>query len=111
MALRQLGRVLSLHREKTSVDTTPEIHPTARHRAFEILEHGRRRDLGSRTLDSVLVLLIVTNVAAVIARCLAKDPADRVQSAADLDRALGQCSCASHRPTGTAVELSAEQKY
>jgi voltage-gated potassium channel len=70
MALRQLGQVLSLHREKTSVDTTPEIHPTARQRAFEILEHGRRRDLGSRALDSVLVLLIVTNVAAVIAQTL-----------------------------------------
>jgi serine/threonine-protein kinase len=37
------------------------------------------------------------DLAAVIARCLAKGPADRIQSAADFDRALGQCSCASTR--------------
>jgi serine/threonine-protein kinase len=34
------------------------------------------------------------DVAAVIARCLAKDPADRFPSAVELDRALGQCACA-----------------
>ncbi len=33
-------------------------------------------------------------LAAVIARCLAKDPTVRFQSAADLDQAFGECSCA-----------------
>jgi serine/threonine-protein kinase len=34
------------------------------------------------------------DLAAVVARCLAKDPTDRLESAADLDRALGLCPCA-----------------
>ena len=33
------------------------------------------------------------DLAAVVARCLAKEPADRFQSATDLDLALGQCRC------------------
>lgn len=37
-----------------------------RGRAFEILEHGRRRDGAARLLDGVLVALIVANVMAVI---------------------------------------------
>jgi eukaryotic-like serine/threonine-protein kinase len=35
-----------------------------------------------------------TDLAAVIARCLARDPSDRVATAWDLDRALAGCGCA-----------------
>jgi serine/threonine-protein kinase len=37
---------------------------------------------------------VPADLAAVIARCLAKDPTARFQSATDLDRAFGECSCA-----------------
>jgi eukaryotic-like serine/threonine-protein kinase len=37
---------------------------------------------------------VPADLALVVARCLAKDPSDRVQSAADLDRALAHCGCA-----------------
>jgi len=39
-----------------------------RERAFEILEHGRRRDLASRVLDWFLVIVILADVAATIAQ-------------------------------------------
>ncbi len=42
--------------------------PEIRQRAFEILEHGRRRDVASRILDAILVVLIVANVAGVVAQ-------------------------------------------
>jgi serine/threonine-protein kinase len=37
---------------------------------------------------------VPADVAAVVARCLAKNPAARYPAAADLDRALGHCACA-----------------
>jgi serine/threonine-protein kinase len=37
---------------------------------------------------------IPADLAAVVARCLMKDPGDRFQSATDLDRALAMCACA-----------------
>ncbi len=40
--------------------------PTARQRAFEILEHGRRRDFASRITDAVLIVLILANVGATL---------------------------------------------
>ncbi|MEO1280517.1 MAG: cyclic nucleotide-gated ion channel [Pseudomonadota bacterium] len=45
--------------------TSPHA-PNLRERAFEILEHGRRRDVASRILDTVLVVLILSNVAVVV---------------------------------------------
>ena len=44
--------------------------PTPRQRAFEILEHGRRRDLASRIVDWILVALILANVVGTIAQTL-----------------------------------------
>jgi voltage-gated potassium channel len=38
-----------------------------RHRAYQILEHGRRREPASRAVDWLLILLILANVAATIA--------------------------------------------
>lgn len=41
-----------------------------RQRAFEILEHSRRRDFASRVVDDLLVVLILANVAVVIAHSI-----------------------------------------
>ena len=42
----------------------------ARQRAFDVLEHGRRRDLTSRILDWILVGLIIANVTGTLAQTL-----------------------------------------
>jgi voltage-gated potassium channel len=49
------------------VDAKPEAHAVLRQRAFQILEHGRRRELASRIVDWVLILLVLGNVAAAVA--------------------------------------------
>jgi serine/threonine-protein kinase len=47
---------------------------------------------------------VPTDLAAVVARCLAKDPNDRFPAAADLDRALAQCGCAADWSAERAAE-------
>jgi serine/threonine-protein kinase len=46
---------------------------------------------------------VPADLAAVVARCLAKDPTDRFQSAADVEQAFGQCSCASDNRSAPAL--------
>jgi voltage-gated potassium channel len=51
------------------VDTTPELPAAiARQRAFQILEHGRRREPASRAVDWVLIGLVLANVAGAVAQ-------------------------------------------
>jgi serine/threonine-protein kinase len=47
---------------------------------------------------------VPADLAAVVARCLAKDPHDRFPSAADLDRTLAQCGCAADWSAERAAE-------
>ena len=51
-----------------SLGDTPKTSGLARQRAFQILEHGRRRERASRIVDGVLVGLIVANVVATVAQ-------------------------------------------
>jgi voltage-gated potassium channel len=52
------------------MSSTQQNYPSLRERAFEILEHGRRRDAASRVLDWILVTLILSNVAGTVAQTI-----------------------------------------
>ncbi len=52
------------------MEASTAARASLRARAFEILEHGRRRDLASRILDNLLIALIIANVAGAIAQTL-----------------------------------------
>jgi voltage-gated potassium channel len=49
------------------VDAQPEQREILRQRAFQVLEHGRRREPASRAIDWLLVVLVLANVAATVA--------------------------------------------
>jgi serine/threonine protein kinase len=51
-----------------------------------------------------------TDLATVVARCLAKDPGDRFQTVADLDRALAGCLCAADWSAEQAAEWWQQEK-
>jgi voltage-gated potassium channel len=51
-----------------SVDAKTESPSIPRQRAFQILEHGRRREPASRVVDWVLIGLVLGNVAAAVAQ-------------------------------------------
>lgn len=65
-AIVAAGSVRCCQTASPCVETTNETHLTARQRAYDILEHGRRRDLVSRVLDYLLIAFIVANVAVAI---------------------------------------------
>jgi voltage-gated potassium channel len=48
------------------VDAKPNRLGQLRERAFQVLEHGRRREPASRAVDWLLVILVVANVAATV---------------------------------------------
>ncbi len=50
------------------MDAQPVLREDLRQRAFQILEHGRRREPVSRFIDGVLVVLVLANVAGTVAQ-------------------------------------------
>ncbi len=66
--------------------SNPERRLTLRQRIFDILEHSRRRDFASRVVDFVLVVLIVSNVAVVIAQSVPEVAAEYGASLLAFDR-------------------------
>ena len=56
------------------MSAAPQNIASVRQRAYQILEHSRRRDLGSRLLDWFLIVLINANVAAVAAQSIPELP-------------------------------------
>lgn len=69
------------------IDATQERKLSLRKRAFEVLEHSRRRDLLSRVIDGFLVMLILGNVAAVIAQSIPETSAEYGTALQIFDRA------------------------
>ena len=49
------------------MDAQPEGRPSLRQRAFQVLEHGRRREPASRVADWLLVALVLADVAVTVA--------------------------------------------
>jgi eukaryotic-like serine/threonine-protein kinase len=47
---------------------------------------------------------VPADIAAVVTKCLAKEPSDRYKSAADLDAALAACACANDWSAARAAE-------
>jgi voltage-gated potassium channel len=68
------------------VDAKPERRESLRQRAFQILEHGRRRELASRIVDWVLVGLVLGNVSAAVAATIPHVAADHGTALRIFDR-------------------------
>jgi voltage-gated potassium channel len=64
----------------------PEPRASLRQRAFQILEHGRRRELASRIVDWVLVVLVLGNVVGAVAQTIPDVAADYGASLQVFDR-------------------------
>jgi len=52
------------------VNAKPESSQLLRQRAFQILEHGRRREPASRAVDLILIILVLANVAGAVAETI-----------------------------------------
>jgi serine/threonine-protein kinase len=97
--LRQVCRALAeahaaglIHRDLKPGNIIVATHGGQRDVA-KLLDFGLVQDLSAVTAERLTRLRpdVPADLATVIARCLAKDAKDLFQSAAELDRALGQC--------------------